>query len=297
VKSALLITIPNSGSGRRWSPRLPELVSILRRGGFAIEVRETESAGHATLLAREAVAGAHYRVIFGLGGDGTLRELAEGLLGSTVELAVLPAGTANVVAIALGVPKNPIAAAFAYGGPLSSHLLDVGMCGDTPFLMMVSAGIDAEILHNTTSGAKQRWGRLAVAMRALPTLQSYRFPFYTLSHRDGRRCGTFVLVANMPLYGGPIALAPQADPNDQKLDALVFDGRRGATLSLAIDTLMETHLRRDDVETWQTTEVTLDGEGRDCLLQIDGDPRQVALPVKIGLAPEQVRFLAPASAS
>ena len=297
MKSGLLITNPNSGGGRRWSGRLPEMLSILRGGGFSVEVRETERAGHATLLAREAVEAGHQQVIFGLGGDGTQRELAAGLLGSKVELAMLPAGTVNVIALAFGLPGDPIKACRAYCGPLSTHLLDVGMCGDTPFLIMVSAGIDAEILHRTAASAKQRWGRLAVATQTAATIPSYRFPLYTLSHEGEKRRGTFIVVSNMHLYGGPVALSPRADPCDEMLDALVFDGRRLATLSFAIDALMGTHLRREDVATWETVEATLEGEQRYSLLQIDGDPLRVTLPVKIALAPEKVVFLAPAGPS
>ncbi len=101
--------------------------------------------GDATGLARAAAAEG-FEAVFALGGDGTVREVAAGLLGSGVPLGVLPGGTVNLLARALGLPGDPLAAAALLRPAARPRRLDVGLAGATPFLMMVSAGLDASVL-------------------------------------------------------------------------------------------------------------------------------------------------------
>src|SRR5882757_1556199 len=101
MRRGLLIYNPAAGSGRH-AVRLQNLLGILRDGGIATEAVPTQHAGHATTLARAAAAARSVDVVFSYGGDGTIREIATGLMGSEVALGVIPGGTVNVVAIALG---------------------------------------------------------------------------------------------------------------------------------------------------------------------------------------------------
>lgn len=264
---ALLVYNPRAG---RWT--LPSLVdpvaAVLELRGDPIEVRATEAPGHATELAREAVArGAP--AIYAFGGDGTLRETAAGMLGSRVPLGTLPGGTTNVVVRALGLPVRPLAAA----GELVAaepRPLDVGLCGDEPFLMQLSAGLDAEALSHVRPQWKRLLGRAAVGAAGLATWMRYRSPQLELLADGHPLQATFFAACNLPLYGGPFRLAPEARPDDRLLDLVLFRGEtRKATLSFAFDLVRGRHVDREDTTLFRVERLTL--PDRPLRAQLDGD--------------------------
>ena len=111
MRKAVLIYNPRAGRWRA-AARLEAIVAALADSGFSSEAVPTEGPGDATRIAGDAVR-AGVGVVFSLGGDGTLRETAAGLLGSEAVLAPLPAGTGNIFAKALGVSPDPLRAARA----------------------------------------------------------------------------------------------------------------------------------------------------------------------------------------
>ncbi len=285
----------NPAAGRRRHARvLDDLRAVLAAAGWAAEPIPTPQPGAATGMARELAAGGAVEAVLAFGGDGTVREVAAGLIGTGVALGLLPGGTVNLLARALGLPADPLAAAAALAG-LAPRPLDVGLAGATPFLMMVSAGLDGAALAGLASGFgrfKARFGRSAIAAQALREWWRYTYPELTVT-ADGRALSaTFVVIANIPLYGGPFRLVPEARPDDGRLDLLVFRGRRAATARFAWDLLRGAHLRRPDVTALPVTEVLLAGPPG-ALAQVDGDPCPEPLPLRVRLAPEKLLVLAP----
>ncbi|HEY4573949.1 MAG TPA: acylglycerol kinase family protein, partial [Thermoanaerobaculia bacterium] len=102
MRSASLIYNPRSGR-QRHAQVLDALLTALRGGGLDVEPVPTAFPGQATALARERRQSAE--VVFAFGGDGTAREVASGLMGGPAALGVLPGGTANLLALALGLPR------------------------------------------------------------------------------------------------------------------------------------------------------------------------------------------------
>jgi diacylglycerol kinase family enzyme len=299
LRPALLIWNPASGGGRRFGGRIGAIRSTLAERGFDVTIAGTTEPGHATALAADACRQGGCDVVFGMGGDGTLREIAVALVGTGVALALLPGGTTNVLARALDVPAHPLRAAALYrsaeGIPLDLRDLDVGVAAGIPFLMMVTVGVDSEILRRASQSAKRRFGRLAVAAQAFAALKAYGSPSYTLVAGDRRARGTFLAASNIRYYAGPFEITPRADPLDGQLDFAVFSGAgRLATLELALDVLTGTHLSRADLETWKGSAARIEGDG-DAWVQIDGDPIRLPLPVEIGLLPERLKILLPSS--
>jgi YegS/Rv2252/BmrU family lipid kinase len=292
MRPALLIWNPASGGGRRWVHRMPEIRALLAAGGFDVDVAPTTEPGHATALAAEACNDGGCEVVFALGGDGTLREVAASLLGTGVHLGILPGGTSNVLALALGIPRSPVRAASLYGAT-EARSLDVGIAAGIPFLMMVSAGVDSDVLRRVSQSAKRRFGRLAVAAQALPALRAPASPVRTLVAGDRRLEGTFVLASNIRYYGGPFEITPAASPLDGMLDFAVFSGSgRLAIIELALDVVTGTHLTRDDFHTWKGKAARIEGEG-EAWVQIDGDAMLLPLPIEIALVPERLTILLP----
>jgi len=293
VRRAVLVYNPESG--RRLSQRwLPAIVEILAGGGFAVEPRPTSAPGDATRLAREAVSGG-VEVVFCLGGDGTLREVAAGLLGSEVILGPLPAGTANVMAIALGLPREARAAARVL--PRCEPVaIDVGVAGGEPFLMCATGGIDAAVMARQDGSLKKLLGRGAIVAPTVGQLWRYAYPDLELlidGHRRERV--SYFAVCNIPYYAGAFRMAPAADFRDRRLDLVLFHGRgRLRTLGLMRDLALGRHHRRPDVEILRVEAVELVGPP-DAPVQIDGDVVTGAPPLRIGLVSERLWILAPPS--
>jgi diacylglycerol kinase (ATP) len=289
---SVLVYNPAAGL-RRAGRRLAAIASCLEAAGFAVELVPTTYPGEASLIARAAAA-RHDFAVFALGGDGTVREVAAGLLGSATLLAVLPGGTTNVVARALGSPTTPLAAARAAAGWVP-RTLDVGLCAERPFLMQVTCGIDADIMAATTGAAKARWGRGAVLAQGLRQWWRYRWQELELEVDGQLTTATYAAVCNLAEYAGPFRLAPHAEPDDGRLDLVLFRGRdRWAYLRFAIDLLRGCHARRRDVEIRSVESVRLLGpEG--ARVQLDGDPLPLPFPLTITLSAQRLRVLAPAA--
>lgn len=283
----------NPAAGRRRATRLrDELCATLAAGGWRIDAVPTSAPGDATAIAGELARGGSVEAVFAVGGDGTLREVAAGLLGSDVALGPLPAGTTNVLARALGIPRRPLAAAraLAAGAP---RPLAVGMCGSTPFLMMVSAGFDAAVMATLSGDLKARFGMAAVFAQGLGSWWRYRFPPIRARWNGQEVEGAFVTVCNIPLYAGPFAMAPAARFDDDWLDVVVLKrGGRLVTLGFAGDLVRGRHLARPDVISARVAELELHGPP-ELPLQVDGDPCREALPARVRVAAERLRVLVP----
>jgi diacylglycerol kinase family enzyme len=280
----------NPRAGRWILPSLVDPVTAELAGrGDDIVVRATEGPGHATELARRAVA-AGAPAIYAFGGDGTLRETAAGMLGSAVPLGALPGGTTNVVVRALGLPVRPLAAARALV-EAEPRNLDVGLCDEEPFLMQLSAGLDAVALTRVRAGWKRSLGRFAVGAAGLATWAGYGCPQLDLSADGHAMQATFFSICNLPLYGGPFRLAPDARPDDRRLDLVLFRGEsRRATLAFAFDLVRGRHVDRADTALFQVDEVIL--PQRPLQAQLDGDPRLLQ-GGRVRLAAAPLRMLVP----
>ena len=284
----------NPAAGRRRATRLrDDLCAALAAGGWEIEAIPTGAPGAATSLAADLAREGRVEAVFAVGGDGTLREVAAGLLGSEVALGPLAAGTTNVLVRALGIPRAPLAAARAIAGGVSRPLA-VGLCGETPFLMMVSAGLDAAIMGALSGDLKARFGRMAVVAQGLGSWWRYRFPTVTARWEGQQVEGGFVTVCNIPLYGGPFAMAPAARYDDDWLEVVLLKSRgRRAAVAFTGDMVRGRHLDRADVVSACVEEVELSGDPG-LPLQVDGDPCREALPARVRVAADRLRVLVPA---
>lgn len=289
MRPAALIYNPRSGR-QRHARVLDAIVAALRGGGFAVEPVPTAFPGQATELARAQSLQAE--VVFAFGGDGTVREVASGLLGSPAALGILPGGTVNLLARALGLPADPVTAAGLLSR-LAARSLDVGLAGADPFLMMVSAGLDASALAALDTRLKWRFGQSALLYQGFCEWWRYGYPQLALTADGEPLTASFAVVSNIPYYGGSFRLAPAARPDDGWLDLVVLRSTgRAATLSFTLDLLRSAHLRRRDVEVRRVREVFFDGPAG-ALAQVDGDVCHDRLPLAVRLAPQRLLVLAP----
>ncbi len=295
MRPASLIYNPAAGR-HKLAARVPALLEALGASGFAVQALPTSAPGHATLLARERAASGD-EVVFAFGGDGTVREAAAGLLGSSTALGILPGGTTNVLARALRLPLDPLAVARIAGG-LRKVPLDVGLCsaaeGDRPFLMMVSCGLDAWLLETLDPRLKRTLGRIGIGLQGVAAWWRYGYPEIEVEAGGQRFTASLVAACNIDLYGGSYRIAPAARHDDGRLELVLFHGKtRTSTLAFALALALGRHVTRKDVRI-----VPVDGEIRIKLppgtcAQIDGDAFGGCRELTLSISPEELRVLAP----
>ncbi len=300
----LFIVNPLSGGGVARS-RIDAVLDYFRRRGSRIDLVLTEGPGHAEKLAREGSLRG-YDVIIGAGGDGTINEVINGMIGSLIKLAILPWGTGNVFAAEMGLPERLRSQCrlILKGRYLR---LDVGRCGGRHFLLMLGAGFDAYSLKQLDGQAlKRRFGRFAYMLAAVRAIASYSFPPIELELADGRRdTGSFVLVSNTSRYGGFLSFTPRANPLDGLLDVFVFKGAGAlGILALGLRYLLDSMGRGGIPEgrvkpsrllrftQYRTTRLVLRSPGL-VLTQLDGELSR-ALPAEIDLRPAAIDVILPA---
>lgn len=292
MRRAALIYNPAAGR-RRHRQVLDALLRTFQAGGFAVEPVPTARPGQATELSGALARDGRVEAVFALGGDGTAREVAAGLLGSPVPLGILPGGTANLMALALGLPRQPAAAA-ALLCRSQARRFDVGVAGRCPFLMMVSAGVDALALGTLDQGLKSRLGKSAVFLQGVREWWRYGYPAIAAT-ADGEPLppATFLSVCNIPYYGGPYRMAPDARSDDRRLQLVTFHGRgRAATLGFIAGVMRGHHTRRSDVAVRSVEEVTFQLPAESAM-QLDGDQAAEGPAVHVRLAADSLMVLAP----
>jgi len=190
-----------------------------------LDIRLTERRGHARELAEQAVREGCETVI-ACGGDGTVNEVAWGLLGSNVTLGLVPAGSGNGLGRVLGIPRNPWRALIALDKAVP-RLMDVGMVNDKPFLNVAGAGFDAAVghaydEHGRTTGKRGLLNYFRVGLR---TAWGYKCEEFLLDIGQPltRRKLFLVAFANGKQYGGGALIAPEARLDDGRLDAVSIE--------------------------------------------------------------------------
>ena len=288
------LIVRNPLAGGRAARKFGQVLSELRRGDYDVEVQDTAEAGHASELARTAASEHQADLVFACGGDGTIREVAAGLLGTELPLALLPNGTTNVLAGALEVPCDALQAARLYSsGKPTRREIDVGTCDDQIFLMMASGGPDAVALSQTDPLLKRRLGKAAVAGSALKTIVTTDLPELGLRIGPHRETATLFSASNIPYYGGKFVLAPDASLDDGCLDLVLFRGTTRSSLAAFVIALLRArHHDRHDVSIRKVQHLVVESPG-EITMQLDGDPFRAKTPVSIGMADERLTVMLP----
>ncbi|MGC4045755.1 MAG: diacylglycerol kinase family lipid kinase [Armatimonas sp.] len=220
------VVIFNPTSGRGTGGKLRDQAKAFLGDGY--EWHPTQRPGHATELAKEAAKS--FDVVVAMGGDGTVGDVARGILavqdetGKEASLGVLPAGTGNDYARNLGIPlRLDIAAEIIHSGVIKR--VDVGVLNGTPFLNNTGTGFDSAVMQTMNSGMKWLKGQPAFLAAIFKTLPSYK-PFTVTLEVDGeqRRAEKVMMISvlNGKVYGAGMEAAPHAEMDDGRLDVLLI---------------------------------------------------------------------------
>lgn len=183
---------------------------------FAADIVSTEYAGHATSLARQAARDG-YQVVAAVGGDGTVNEVARGVLGTRTALAIVPRGSGNGLARHLGVPLS-IRRSLEVIQQMHVSSIDSGTINGHPFFCTAGLGFDAHISAAFATSTRRGLGAyVALIFREFQQYQPRKLTLFFNGRTLEREC--FVLAfGNASQYGNNAHITPMADIRDGLLD-------------------------------------------------------------------------------
>lgn len=292
-RSTLVIVNPAAGGGRgggRW-----RAVRQIATGILSYEEHWTTAPGEARNVAAEAVASGFAHVL-GVGGDGTMHEIANGLAGSEVSLALLPVGTGNDFARYLGVyrPLSQLIRAFPTG---HTKAIDLGRVHGQYYLLVAGVGFDASVARLVNALPSKRGGTLPYVVTAIRHAFSFEPPLLRLTI-DGATEGEprrrlMIAVANAPSYGGGMQVCPPARVDDALLHVMSVGAMSGwSTLALLPRVYTGRHLTDPRVHVEAARTVRIDGP-MDVPLHADGEAVG-GLPACFDVCPAMLRLWLPA---
>jgi diacylglycerol kinase (ATP) len=218
----VIIANPRAGHGKG-AGNVERLRGAIRRRGLDGSVVVTEGPGHATDLARELVQAGEHRIA-AMGGDGTICEVANALIGTDVELAVLSMGTGNDIARSLGLPLNDLSASLLMAFEGEAHAVDMGRERDRAFLSVLGLGFPAVVAAeaNRFTWLKGPPAFFAAVYKAVHRLRAVPLVIELDDLTLDMECAA-VMIQNTPYTGGGLLMAPGARVDDGLLDVVVVD--------------------------------------------------------------------------
>jgi len=288
MKKILIIYNPTSGRHRRHF--LDKVVYHLNKSGCSTTVQETKQRGDAEAIAGGILAD-DYDVLAIAGGDGTISEVVNGMSDRSPSLAVIPLGTANVLAAEIGLKPNPenIARTIAQG---CEKPLNLGVANDRRFIMMAGVGLDAHIVKNVSPRLKRVLGKGAYVVETIRQIMTFPYPRYEIKIGRDTYESAQIIIANGQHYGGKYTVAPKADISSQGFEAcLLTSGGRMQTVSYG-RSLLASHLaNHPKVNIMSAKEVSIDGPTNDPV-QLDGDVAS-SLPLHVRPAKDVLKLIVP----
>jgi YegS/Rv2252/BmrU family lipid kinase len=296
-RKTILISNPNAGRGRERREReVARFCEHLKSRGVEVEVLNTAGPNDAARLARQA-AQAGAREVIVSGGDGTINEALQGLVGTNVRLGIWPKGTANVLARELKIPLNLTGAAdvIARGRTSTVHVgcAIVEQTGERRyFFLMAGVGLDASVVRHVRPGLKRRVGEAAFWYAGLGHLAHWQPVTFRVEIEGESFPATFAAIGNAPHYGGNLAITPRAHLDQPEFEVCLVDSHsRLHYLYLLSHAMREGGVSEQarGVRFIRTTRTRVEG---DALVQVDGELIG-SLPMSFEVAPNSIEIITP----
>lgn len=314
MRRAALIYNPASGqhSARR-DAHVQNALAVLRKAGVEAEALETHAPGSAKTLAL-AAARQGYDAVLACGGDGTVHEILQSLVGTEIALGVVPLGTANALAQDLGLGRNPVKAVRALldAKPMQVPVGRIffqdsnGSKGWRYFTVAAGIGADALLMSSMDPELKRRYGYALYILEAFKIWATNPFPLFNASFSVNGSGPPRVeqisqlLAIRIRSFGGAVgALAPGASLRKQNLSLVAFKTRsRMQYLRFLLATVIGRQTFSRTIELLDADVVEcgpLNGSKSSVFVEADGEVLG-GLPARIELAPERLTLLVPPGA-
>ena len=263
---------------------------VFHEHGVAWDVSITQKSGDARRFTRQAIADGA-KIVGAYGGDGTVMEVAEGVAGGEIPMAILPGGTANLMSVELGIPKDLTKAAQILVDPNSViRRVDMGQVGEKQFMLRIGIGFGGEKVKIADREMKDRWGILAYSIAGLKALTTTSQANYIITvdgvehQTDGKTC-LIDNAGNLGMQG--VSAAKTISVSDGLLDVIVV---RDASVSSWIavgDQILGREPKPGAVKHWQGREIKIECEPPQTVAG-DGeiwDPTPISARVLPGVLP------------
>src|SRR6184192_178864 len=290
MSSTLVILNPAADSERALRKR-GQVESLARD----CVVCATTRTGEAELMARRGVEEGFEKIV-AAGGDGTINEVVNGLAGASVTLGLLPIGTMNVFATELGLPVQDLEFCWRIIKGNSTRSVDLPKANQKFFVQLAGVGLDAQVVKETSSQLKRNFGPLSYIIAAAQ-IAARKPPRLFIQSADATiDQGSFVLVGNGRLYGGPFPFFKRAIIDDGLLDVIVFKSLGYLEIIKYLqDVVFSSEIRAPEIEYFQTRRLRITSE-QDVPLELDGELAGKC-PVEFQIQQKALRVLAPLPAS
>ncbi|MGB7922319.1 MAG: diacylglycerol kinase family protein [Pyrinomonadaceae bacterium] len=295
-RKAVLISNPNAGRGGEQSASSVErFCARLRERGVDVEVMNTTRAGEATGMAEQAARGGAHDVIVS-GGDGTINEALQGMVGTGARLGIWPCGTANVLARELDLPfsAEQVADVIARGRQRTIHIgcaINERTGERRYFFLMAGVGLDASIVRRVRPRLKRRVGEAAFWYSGLEHLAGWRpVPFHV--EVGGQTFpATFAAIGNAAHYGGNLAITPRARLDQPEFEICVINSYSRIRYLYLLSRAMRGGVKANmpGVRLIRATRARATG---DVLVQADGELIG-QLPMTFEIAPHPIEIITP----
>ena len=288
-----LLIIVNSIVAQTHPEQVEKAIRLLRNSCVESRVTETGKPVEATKIALRARYDDIDRVVV-IGGDGTINEVVNGLVGSKIPIAVIPLGTGNTFATNFHIPLSlHEACEVAVGSNVIS--IDVGLLNHRYFACVAGIGFDAHVLHQLQPTFKRRFGKWAYAIASLRHLLRYRPSLVEVRIDGWERFKTdawLTVISNVPTYALNFKFTPKASPCDGYIDVCIFFARsRIERLKQAALSLLGYHVHLNSVLYRRAKWLELVSSPR-VLVHVDGEPICLT-PVSARVIPHSLNVVVP----
>ena len=283
----------NPTAGRRRLDYLEAVIQHLTDGGACVTLLRTQRPGHAEDLAEQYGGQSGHRLAVA-GGDGTINEAVNGLMktGGGV-LAIIPAGTANVLALEMGLGRSveQVAHTLLHG---DERDITLGKVGDRYFLLMVGAGFDAHIVGQVNNPLKRLIGKGAYGWSSVVGLFNYPFPMIEIDVDGQTYQAASIVVCNARRYGGDYTLGHNTDLGTENLEVCLFKTPGAvAAIRYGLNMVANRFDTLSDIQRISGTRVSIHQTKKSSdFVQADGELLGT-LPVHIEAVPKAMRLLFP----
>ena len=279
-RSILFIVNPISGTRDKGAVQ-KDIETLTDASQFDYRIAFTEYAGHASVLAREAVENG-FDIVVAVGGVGTVNEVARSLVHTPTALGIIPCGSGNGLARHLMIPLSPRKSVEVLNACQVSRL-DYGIINGYPFFCTCGMGFDAFVSKKFAEGGKR--GPIAYVESVLREGLKYHPETYTLVDETGTHQHKALLIscANASQYGNNAYIAPQASMSDGFLDVIImepFDALEAPQVSF--DMFNKTLDMNSKIKTFKCKRLKVRRE-KPGLIHYDGDPAMAGEEIDISL--------------
>lgn len=285
-----IIFIMNPISGTHTKEYIPELIEkALDKSRFAYTIQQTEYAGHASVLAKEAV-NANVDIVVAVGGDGTVNEVAKSVVHTNTALGIIPCGSGNGLARHLMIPLD-IEKAIGIINECEIHSLDYGIINGLPFFCTCGMGFDAFVSLKFAMSGKR--GPTTYIENVLKEGLKYKPETYEVEDETGtmKYKAFLIACANASQYGNNAYIAPQASMSDGLMDVIImepFNVIEAPQISLQL--FNKTLDKNSKIKTFKSKKIHIH-RASPGVIHYDGDPVMTSADIDVEMQSKGIKIV------